>query len=152
MNALPYDGVNPELPGVVESQNIPALYNRATLIEGIREGARSPQYAREELRAEISSMITWDRLQLGHDSARHAAYVGHWIQTLKDDLREIYRAAQDAHVMSDYLLDRTQEKVTERESQVAEQRERLLGNPFRQPEGRPEQRRVFRREAAVPSR
>ena len=130
----------------------PERLNRATLVEGIREGARSPQYAREELRAEISSMITGDRLQLGHDSSRHAAYVSHWIQTLKDDPREIYRAAQDAQVMSDYLLDRTREKVTERETQSAEQRERLPRNPFRQPEGRPEQQRLFRREAAVPSR
>ena len=36
----------------------PDRLNRTTLIEGIREGARSPQYAQEELRAEISSMIS----------------------------------------------------------------------------------------------
>ncbi len=130
----------------------PDRLNRQTLVEGIREGARSPQYAREELRAEISSMITGDRLQLGHDSSRHAAYVSHWIQTLKDDPREIYRAAQDAQVMSDYLLDRPREKVTERESEPAERPERVPRNPFRQPEERPEQQRLFQREAAVPSR
>ena len=50
-------------------------------------------------------MITGDRLQLGHDPSRHAAYVGYWVQALKDDPREIYRASQDAQVMSDYLLD-----------------------------------------------
>ena len=54
--------------------------------------------------------------------------------------------------MSDYVLDRTCEKVTEREFQPAERRERLPRNPFRQPEGRPEQQRLFQREAAVPSR
>lgn len=130
----------------------PERLNRATLVEGIREGARSPQYAREELRAEISSMITGDRLQLGHDSSRHAAYVSHWIQALKDDPREIYRAAQDAQVMSDYLLDRTREKVTERESRVADQRERPPMNPIRHPEGRPERHRLFQRDSAAPSR
>ena len=130
----------------------PDRLNRATPVEGIREGVSSPQYAREELRAEISSMITGDRLQLGHDSSRHAAYVSHWIQALKDDSHEIYRASQDAQVMSDYLLDRTREKLTEREIRPVEQRERVPRNPFRQPEGRPEQQRPFQREAAVPSR
>ena len=52
-------------------------------------------------------MMTGDRLRLGHDPSRHAAYVGSWIQALRDDPREIYRAAQDAQVMSDYVLDRT---------------------------------------------
>ena len=67
-------------------------------------------------------MITGDRLQLGHDSSRHAAYVDFWIQSLKDDPRKIYRASQDAQGMSDYLLDRTREKVPERESQPVERR------------------------------
>ena len=97
-------------------------------------------------------MITGDRLQLGHDPSRHAACVGYWGHSLKDDPREIYRAAQVAQVMSDYLLDRTREKVTERESEPAEQRERVPRNPFRQPEEWPEQQRLFQREAAVPSR
>ena len=44
--------------------------NRATLQEGIAEGPYSKQYAREELRAEISSMMTGDRLDLGHDPAK----------------------------------------------------------------------------------
>ena len=38
-------------------------------------------------------MMTGDRLQLGHDPSRHAAYVGSWIQALRDDPREIYRAS-----------------------------------------------------------
>ncbi len=123
----------------------PDRLNRATPVEGIRGGVSSPRYAREELRAEISSMITGDRLQLGHDSSRHAAYVSHWIQALKDDPREICRASQDAQVMSDYLLDRTREKVTERETQPAERRERPPRDPFRRPEKRPEQQRLLQR-------
>ena len=102
----------------------PDRLNRATLVEGIREGCSSLQYAREELRAEISSMITGDRLQLGHDPSRHAAYVGYWVQALKDDPREIYRASQDAQVMSDYLLDRTREKGPQRKADPAVERKR----------------------------
>ena len=92
------------------------------------------------------------RLQLGHDPSRHAAYVDFWIQALKDDPREIYRASRDAQVMSDCVLGRTREKVTERESQPVAQRERLTGNPFRQPEERHEHQMLFRREAVEPSR
>ena len=82
----------------------PSRLNRATLIEGTRDGFGSKPYAREELRAEISSMITGDRLELGHDPGRHASYVGNWIQALRDDPREIYRASKDAQGISDYLL------------------------------------------------
>ena len=32
-------------------------------------------------------MMTGGRLQLGHDPSRHAAYVGSWIQALRDDPR-----------------------------------------------------------------
>ena len=130
----------------------PERLNRETLVRGIRDGHSSPDYAREELRAEISSMITGDRLRLGHDPSRHAAYVGFWIQRLKDDPREIYRASQDAQVMSDYLLDRAREKVTGREPQPAEQQQRLLANPFRQPEERHEHQMLLRREAVEVSR
>ncbi len=83
----------------------PARLNRETLVKGIEEGFASPHYAREELRAEISSMMTGDRLDLGHDPSRHAAYVGSWIQALRDDPREIYRASRDAQGISDYTLD-----------------------------------------------
>ncbi len=51
-------------------------------------------------------MITGNRLSLGHDPSRHASYVGHWIKALRDDPREVYRAARDAQAISDYILDR----------------------------------------------
>ena len=93
----------------------PRRLNRATLIEGTRDGYGSKPYAREELRAEISSMITGDRLELGHDPGRHAAYVGAWIQALRDDPREIYRASRDAQGISDYVLAPDRERLAARE-------------------------------------
>ena len=130
----------------------PQRLNRATLLQGIEEGFASPHYAREELRAEISSMMTGDRLRLGHDPSRHAAYVGSWIQSLKDDPREIYRASQDAQVITDYVLDRAREKVTDRESEPSTGHERLPGKTFRPPVRQPEHQELFRREAFEPSR
>ena len=130
----------------------PERLNRETLISGIKYGTSSPDYAREELRAEISSMMTGDRLRLGHDPSRTAAYVDFRIQALKDDPREIYRASQDAQVISDYVLGRVREQVTEREPERAEQRARLPTSPFRQTEERHDHQMLFRREAIEVSR
>ena len=91
----------------------PSRLNRATLIEGTRDGYGSKPYAREELRAEISSMITGDRLELGHDPGRHASYVGAWIQALREDPREIYRASKDAQGISDYVLALDRDRLPE---------------------------------------
>jgi len=64
----------------------------------------SEGYAKEELRAEIASMILGDELGLGHDSSQHAAYVSSWIKALKDDPLEIFRAAADAEKIQAYVL------------------------------------------------
>ena len=89
--------------------------NRETLIEGIDGGFGSPQYAREELRAEISAMMTGERVGVGHDPSRGAAYVEGWIQALEEDPREIRRAAADAQKISDFVLDRHRERVAARD-------------------------------------
>ena len=64
----------------------------------------SEGYAREELRAEIASMILGDELGIGHDPAQHAAYVQSWIKILEDDPLEIFRAAADAEKIQNYIL------------------------------------------------
>jgi len=61
-------------------------------------------YAREELRAEIGSMIVNRELNLGHDPKNHVAYVGSWIKALKDDPLEIFRASAEAEKISDYVM------------------------------------------------
>lgn len=63
----------------------------------------SESYAREELRAELSSMMAGERLGLGHDPSQHVAYVGHWIKLLKEDPKEILRAAADAEKICQHL-------------------------------------------------
>src|SRR6516162_9186944 len=40
-------------------------------------------YAREELRAEIASMIIGSELEIGYDPGQHAAYAASWIQILE---------------------------------------------------------------------
>ena len=86
--------------------------NRDTLKEGMAAGFGSPEYAREELRAEISAMMTGEQVGVGHDPQRGAAYVEHWVAVLEKDPHEIRRAAADAQKMTNYLMDRaiTQER------------------------------------------
>jgi putative DNA primase/helicase len=64
----------------------------------------SAGYAREELRAEIASMILGRELGLGHDPAQHASYVASWIQVLRRDPFEIFRAAADAEKIQRFVL------------------------------------------------
>lgn len=74
-------------------------------------------YAKEELRAEIFSMMLGDEVGLGHDPGQHAAYVGSWIKVLQEDHREIFRAAADSEKMMGYVMELEREHVLERENE-----------------------------------
>ncbi len=64
----------------------------------------SPEYAKEELRAEISSMMVSMSIGLAHNTEKHAAYVGSWIKCLQEDPKEIFRAATDADKIKSFVL------------------------------------------------
>ena len=70
---------------------------------GVRESKQD--YAKEELRAEIASMMIGQTIGIGHDPAQHAAYVDSWIKTLQEDPMEIIRAAKDAEKIHGFVLD-----------------------------------------------
>ncbi|WP_347650970.1 zincin-like metallopeptidase domain-containing protein, partial [Comamonas thiooxydans] len=83
----------------------------------------SEGYAKEELRAEIASMIVGDELGIGHDPGQHAAYVGSWIKALQDEPLEVFRAAADAEKIHDYVLAFEQKQVQEQEQAQVQQPE-----------------------------
>ncbi|MCY3930464.1 MAG: zincin-like metallopeptidase domain-containing protein [Acidobacteria bacterium] len=96
----------------------PDRLNRDTL--GKKFG--SPEYAREELRAEIAAMMTGEKIGLGHQPQNDsAAYVASWVKALEDDPREIYRAAADAERISRYLIEPARERIEQREQQPPQQ-------------------------------
>lgn len=76
----------------------------------------SASYAKEELRAEIASMMVGEELGTGHDPSRHAAYVGNWVKALKDDPREIFRASRDAEKIKDMVVEFDREKSQDAEA------------------------------------
>lgn len=47
-------------------------------------GPSSSSYAREELVAELGSVLLGDRLEIGSDLANHASYLASWISLLRD--------------------------------------------------------------------
>ena len=64
----------------------------------------SAAYAMEELRAELASAFIAAELGIPTDIPQHASYIGNWIKPLKDDKREIFRAAADAQKIADMLM------------------------------------------------
>lgn len=63
----------------------------------------SDEYAKEELRAEIASLMIAGEYGVRKEFGQHAAYVKSWIKVLKDDPYEIFAAAADAQKITDYI-------------------------------------------------
>ena len=89
--------------------------NREVFQKGVAAGFGTPEYAREELRAEISAMMTGERIGIGHTPqgghGNGAAYVKSWVQALQNDPREIHRAAGEAERISRYLVEPARERI-----------------------------------------
>lgn len=83
----------------------------------------SEAYAKEELRAEIASLMLGEKLSIGHDPGQHVSYVGSWIKVLQEDPREIFRASADAEKITQYLLGREMLKV---QTQATQEEPKIL--------------------------
>jgi antirestriction protein ArdC len=64
----------------------------------------SGAYAQEELRAELGSVFIAASLGIPADIPNHASYMASWIKALKNDKREVFRAAGDAQKIADMAL------------------------------------------------
>jgi antirestriction protein ArdC len=80
----------------------PSRLNRETLNESYRFG--DPAYAKEELRAELASVFLMAERGIPHNPDSHAAYLSSWVNAMKQDRHEIFRAARDAHRAADFLI------------------------------------------------
>jgi antirestriction protein ArdC len=61
-------------------------------------------YAKEELRAELASAFLASELGVSAELENHKNYIASWLEALKNDKREIFRAARDAQKIADYVL------------------------------------------------
>lgn len=66
----------------------------------------TPDYAREELVAELTSAFVAAETGVGFDDDQHAGYLGSWLKSLGEDKHELFRAAKEATKAADYLIER----------------------------------------------
>lgn len=75
----------------------------------------TPNYAREELVAEISSFMLCMNLGIGHNLENHASYVESWSKILKDDKKEIIEATRKANEAQKFITQFSQKNVIDEE-------------------------------------
>lgn len=71
------------------------------------------EYAKEELRAEISSSFLMQKFHLKEDTRHlnnHKSYVKNWLKILKNNPQELFSAITDANKIVDYLEENSIEK------------------------------------------
>ncbi len=88
----------------------------------------SAEYSREELRAELASAFMQGIIGLPPGQTMiesHASYLSSWLEVLRNDKNEIFRAAADAQRICDYLSERALKA-------------RPRGNPDSSPQPEPE--------------
>jgi antirestriction protein ArdC len=79
--------------------------NSARLDRDLTGSFGSECYSREELRAEIAQMMLCAELGIADcEFTNGAAYIASWLRKLRDDKKEVFRAASDAQRIADYLL------------------------------------------------
>jgi antirestriction protein ArdC len=101
---------------IAHSTGHPSRMNR----EDLSNPFGSPQYAMEELRAEMASAfviqdigLTVTPEDMEEHMREHAAYTQNWLESLKGDYKEFYKATRDAVKIADYVLayERTRDKA-----------------------------------------
>jgi antirestriction protein ArdC len=78
--------------------------SKARLNRDLRNSFGSQDYSREELRVEIAQAMVCSEIGVECDFLNTAAYLASWVERLKSDRKEIFRAAADAQRIADYLL------------------------------------------------
>ena len=76
--------------------------NRETLTASVSFGDET--YAREELRAELASLFIAAERGIPYNLDDNASYIDGWLDALKKDKNEIFRAARDAHKAADFIF------------------------------------------------
>lgn len=76
--------------------------HKSRLDREMRDTFGSPNYAKEELVAELTAAFLCAQLHLD-GQLQHASYIASWLRVLKDDSRAIFRAASAASKAADFL-------------------------------------------------
>lgn len=82
-------------------------------------GKDSESYAKEELRAELGSLMLGSSLKISHDPEQHISYVKSWVKALKDEPKEILYAAKDADKIHNFVMEFDKDKSIETTENLA---------------------------------
>ena len=93
-------------------------------------GFGSVLYAKEEVRAELTSVAVGSMIGLPCDIPNHASYLQSWIAVLKQDRREIFHAAAEAQRIADYILGFHPDHADESREPVENEDEARLNPPL----------------------
>lgn len=85
----------------------------------------TPDYAREELRAEIGSSILCAAIGVNHDLSNNKAYINSWIQKLESDPKEILYASAQSDKIVTYLRQYDPVKEVEPKPLIKENQQKL---------------------------
>ena len=69
----------------------------------------TPNYAKEELRAEIASAFMMGTIGVTYDDSHmenHKAYISSWLEILQKNPEELFKAIKDAEKIQDYMMER----------------------------------------------
>lgn len=79
------------------------------------------EYAKEELRAEISSSFLMGELGLDYSQNHldnHKAYIQSWIKILENEPNELFNAIKDANQIADYLKDLSEREIVHKRDET----------------------------------
>jgi antirestriction protein ArdC len=80
------------------------------------DGGRA--YAREELVAKLGAVLLGHRLEIGTAMANHAAYLGHWLELLRESPRLLLQVLSDARKAADLICPEDPQDPQEARGQV----------------------------------
>lgn len=99
------------------------------LARPFNNGFGSPDYAREELVAELTSMFVAAETGIGFDEPNHASYIDGWLSVLRKDKHELFRASTAASQAADYLIEHSLAITREQEANQEEIEEEMGMEP-----------------------
>ncbi len=79
----------------------------------------------------MASWMLCSELGLGHDPKESVAYIGNWVQKLKEDPMEIFRAARDADKIRDYSMAFERGKDVHKEQEMPQEKSQEKEPPKR---------------------
>jgi antirestriction protein ArdC len=116
------------------------------------------EYAKEELRAELASVFVGSETGIKLDDEHflnHAAYLGSWLKALRNDPNELFRAANEADKISEYILQYERKRelmstiIENNEVMIEEEKEMSNGSAEVRPASKIQMELVARMEKAL---